>query len=388
MFYYAKKNGHDVSATSSTLSMEEILFLWLKSLGQALILVQSAFHAGDMPNIDEISGGIIKEVFKVHQLIQTTQYMNAQLAIDEREMANCSPKSGNVSINDLFAGSQCSMVKESEVESTEKQKQSVKCGQQDLADITSFAIVARIDILLALKHDSQMIVQTVEDMAELYAKASSGDCLSLLMTVASSAKNKDAKEVELHCREMLLKNFKRQLKFQGASASSDCKTLNSGSTSNLQIAEKTNEKCLTPDKLLYCVIRYIKLNQELKRLLKEESVSDVEVMDLVMSSIEGIMQEIVQGNTLTATGISKEVQQCNSKLQWLMVQLWNNGLGQADQGKKMEAVKMCNLALSVASRLSKWPGMLAYQKKMRHYFTSALASSSLSSPTPKTLFAD
>ena len=88
------------------------MFLWLKSLGQALILVQSAFHAGDMPNIDEISGGIIKEVFKVHQLIQTTQYMNAQLAIDEREMANCSPKSGNVSINDLFAGSQCSMVKE------------------------------------------------------------------------------------------------------------------------------------------------------------------------------------------------------------------------------------------------------------------------------------
>ena len=76
------------------------------------------------------------------------------------------------------------------------------------------------------------------------------------------------------------------------------------------------------------------------------------------------------------------------QLQWLMVQLWNNGLGQADQGKKMEAVKMCNLALSVASRLSKWPGMLAYQKKMRHYFTSALASSSLSSPTPKTLFAD
>ena len=70
----------------------------------------------------------------------------------------------------------------------------MKCGQQDLADITSFAIVARIDILLALKHDSQMIVQTVEDMAELYAKASSGDCLSLLMTVASSAKNKDAKE--------------------------------------------------------------------------------------------------------------------------------------------------------------------------------------------------
>ena len=113
---------------------------------------------------------------------------------------------------------------------------------------------------------------------------------------------------------MLLKNFKRQLKFQGPSASSDCKALNSGSTNNLQIAEKTNGKCLTPDQLLYCVIRYIKLNQELKRLLKEECVSDVEVMDLVMSSIEGIMQEIVQDSTLTATGNSKEVQQCNSKV--------------------------------------------------------------------------
>ena len=68
------------------------------------------------------------------------------------------------------------------------------------------------------------------------------------------------------------------------------------STSQLEssASESISKITLSPDQQLYNVIRYIKVNQEVNRLLRRHSLSDANVVELVSQAVEDSATLILQ----------------------------------------------------------------------------------------------